>query len=311
MNLIAAEGISTALPINIKNIHISDANGKEIVLDDVSANINIVAYTPGDVNNDGQILVNDVVTAINYILNVTPENFVFAAADMDGKGQILVNNVVQIINTILGVSSAKEYGVRAAAIQNADKFYMDDFTIKAGESKQVAIKFDTENINPADPSELNYVAFQFDLCLPQGLTVAKKKNKYDFKFNEDRMDDHTFTSSLQEDGSIRVVAASLSNASFWEKSGDFILFTITASDEFAGSHTITIKNIKFSDKAGEIYNLPDATTKVTDDKVNGISELNTSGNKTMKIYTIDGKRITNYAIKKGLYIISGKKIYMK
>ena len=269
LNLIAAEGISAAQPINIKNIHISDVNGKEIVLDDVSANINIVAYTPGDVNNDGQILVNDVVTAINYILNVTPENFVFAAADMDSNGQILVNDVVQIINTILGVSSAKEHGVRATETKNnVNKFYMDDFTIKAGESKQVAIKFDTENVNPANPSELNYVAFQFDLCLPQGLTVVKKKNKYDFKFNEDRMDDHTFTSSLQEDGSIRVVAASLSNASFWEKSGDFILFTVTASDNFTGSHPITLKNINFSDKAGEIYNLPDTTSNVTDGVVN-------------------------------------------
>ena len=269
LNLIAAEGISAAQPINIKNIHISDVNGKEITLDDVSANINIIANTPGDVNNDGQILVNDVVTAINYILNVTPENFVFAAADMDSNGQILVNDVVQIINTILGVSSAKAHGVRATETKNnVNKFYMDDFTIKAGESKQVAIKFDTENVNPANPSELNYVAFQFDLCLPQGLTVVKKKNKYDFKFNEDRMDDHTFTSSLQEDGSIRVVAASLSNASFWEKSGDFILFTVTASDNFTGSHPITLKNINFSDKAGEIYNLPDTTSNVTDGVVN-------------------------------------------
>lgn len=311
LNLIVAEGISATLPITIKNIHISDTSGKETILGDVTANLNVVAYTPGDVNNDGLILVNDVVTAINYILNVTPENFVFAAADMNGDGQILVNDVVQIINTILGVNSAKENGARATITKDADKFYMDDFIIKAGESKQVAIKFDTENVNPANPSELNYVAFQFDLCLPKGLTVVKKKEMYDFKFNDARMGEHTFTSSLQADGSIRVVATSLSNAPFCEKSHDFILFTLTASDDFAGSHKIAIENINFSDKAGEVYKLPVATSRVTDDVVNGISSLDASDNKAIKIYTIDGKCVMKSAIKKGVYIANGKKFYVK
>ena len=133
----------------------------------------------------------------------------------------------------------------ATEVSAEDKFYLPDFEISAGDTKELAIQFDCENAN-------DYVAFQFDLYLPEGLTVEQKKGKYNFTFNTDRNDDHTFTSAGQTDGAIRVLAASLSNSCFWGESGDFVCFSVKASERFSGTHDIELANIYFSTIQGEI-----------------------------------------------------------
>ena len=144
-----------------------------------------------------------------------------------------------------------------------DRFYISDFFIKAGETKQLAIQFESDKVSVSDPLQLEYVAFQFDVYLPEGLTAVQKNGKYDFAFNEDRYDNHTFSSSLQADGAIRVAVASLTNGYFRGKSGDFVYFSVTAAEDFVGDHEITMKVVNFSDIKGHMTTLPDATTKVT------------------------------------------------
>jgi len=154
------------------------------------------------------------------------------------------------------------FGV-AANVNAEDKFYIPDFSIEAGETKELAIQFESDKVSASDPSQLNYVAFQFDIYMPEGLTIVQKKGKYNFTFNTERNDDHTFSPALQADGAIRVAAASLTNAYFWETSGDFVYFSVTAAADFAGDHEITMKTINFSDIEGNMTTLADVTTKVT------------------------------------------------
>ena len=60
-------------------------------------------YTLGDVNNDGQILVNDAQLALNYIVKKTvlsePQ---LLAADVTHDGKVLVNDAQKILNYIVG-----------------------------------------------------------------------------------------------------------------------------------------------------------------------------------------------------------------
>lgn len=56
----------------------------------------------GDVNNDGQVLVDDVVKAINYIIGDSDTDFNFSAGDMNDDNKILVDDIVAIINKIIG-----------------------------------------------------------------------------------------------------------------------------------------------------------------------------------------------------------------
>ena len=136
-----------------------------------------------------------------------------------------------------------------------DRFYIPDFDIAAGESKQIAIHYESSEIDKR-------CGFQFDLYLPEGLTVEKKKNKYNFTFNTDRNDDHTMSSSDQPDGAIRVVGISMSSAQFWEAAGEFIYFTVTAASDFTGSHEITISEIQFSDLKGTLIPVADSKTVI-------------------------------------------------
>lgn len=156
-------------------------------------------------------------------------------------------SIAAIVASILGSTT----NLRAE-----EKFYIPNFEISAGETKDLAIQFESEKVN-------DYVAFQFDLYLPDGLSVVQKKGKYNFQFNEDRYDDHTFTYSVQNDGAIRVIAVSLTNSNFWEESGDFVYFSVTASDVFSGTHEISLKNIMFSTKEGARSNLSNTKTTVT------------------------------------------------
>ncbi|MBR5775836.1 MAG: Ig-like domain-containing protein, partial [Bacteroidaceae bacterium] len=70
------------------------------------------SVTPGDVNGDGQVMVNDVVLAINAVLGQAPEGFILESADMNGDGQVMVNDVVLMINVVLGVTPASSSQVR-------------------------------------------------------------------------------------------------------------------------------------------------------------------------------------------------------
>ena len=150
----------------------------------------------------------------------------------------------------------------AVGINAEDKFYLPDFDIEAGETKELAIQFESDNVSLDDPYQLEYVGFQFDIYLPEGLTIVKKKGKYNFTFNQDRYDDHTFTTADQDDGAIRVLSASLSNSYFWETEGDFIFFSVTASADFTGEQQIVMKDIMFSTKEGNRTELADVVTTI-------------------------------------------------
>lgn len=64
--------------------------------------LNIVKFTPGDVNDDGNILLNDATMIINYVIGKSQANFNESAADFNGDGKILLNDATMIINKIIG-----------------------------------------------------------------------------------------------------------------------------------------------------------------------------------------------------------------
>lgn len=92
-------------------------------------------------------------------------------------------------------------------------------------------------------------AMQFDLVLPEGITLDKNaKGKYALKFNADteRTDAsiHTLSSSLQSDGSIRVLCYSTDKEPFEGNSGALIDFPLTIAETVEpGEYSIVLKNI--------------------------------------------------------------------
>ena len=99
-------GVLTALKKGTAKVTATTTDGRNLFATcDVTVKSKSVAM-PGDVNGDGQVMVNDVVLAINAVLGQAPEGFILESADMNGDGQVMVNDVVLMINVVLGVTPA-------------------------------------------------------------------------------------------------------------------------------------------------------------------------------------------------------------
>ena len=99
-------GVLTALKKGTAKVTATTTDGRNLFATcDVTVKPKSVVM-PGDVNGDGQVMVNDVVLAINAVLGQAPEGFILESADMNGDGQVMVNDVVLMINVVLGVTPA-------------------------------------------------------------------------------------------------------------------------------------------------------------------------------------------------------------
>ena len=118
-----------------------------------------------------------------------------------------------------------------------DRFYINDFTIAAGETRTVSILLDNET---------EYTAFQCDLQLPEGLNVDEES----FALTERKHSNHTLSVSLFPDRTFRLMSYSLKLKTYSGNSGALVTFDITADDDFTSPVTITIHNTVFTTEEG-------------------------------------------------------------
>jgi len=102
----------------------------------------------------------------------------------------------------------------------ADDLTIETITLEPGETKQVAICLNN--------SEKTYTAFQLNLELPEGVTIAKNDDKYIAALDEDRKGDHSLKVSQKSEGVFRLMAYSMSSAVFTGTSGPLVYVTLQA-----------------------------------------------------------------------------------
>jgi len=139
----------------------------------------------------------------------------------------------------------------------AENLTVANVELKPGESKNVAISLE----NPTK----KYTAFQFDLVLPEGVTIELKNNgKPKISLNEDRIDDHTLTVQDLGSGTYRLLCFSMSNAELYGTSGTLITMTLHAADNVsAGAKTGNIKSQVFTETSGTQVKWDDFSFTVT------------------------------------------------
>ena len=157
-----------------------------------------------------------------------------------------------------------------------DRFYIEDFTIAPGETQTVSIMLD---------NEASYTAFQFNIYMPEGLTVEQEDGDYIFDLTDRKARDHNIASQLQEDGSIRVMSYSLHINAYNGNSGALVTFNVTARDNFEGPATIWLSHILFTTTAGVemAFNDESCTVTVPSTSLNG--DVNDSGTVTISDVT--------------------------
>ena len=105
----------------------------------------------------------------------------------------------------------------------ADNLTVSDIELKAGNSQDVAISL----INASK----KYTAFQFDIVLPEGISIAKNdKGKLMVTLNAERIDDHTLNVQDLGSNTYRFLSFSLTNAEFYGTSGALVNMTLQADE---------------------------------------------------------------------------------
>lgn len=135
----------------------------------------------------------------------------------------------------------------------ANRFYLPDFVIAAGETIQVAMIL--ENDEP-------FTAFQTDLMLPQGLSVVQDDGEYLLDLTSRNASDQTIISKLRPDGVLRMVSFCMSVKAYTGNLGPIVVINLHADEDFTGPASIGLKNSFFSTVDGVEFILPQETCTV-------------------------------------------------
>ncbi len=124
----------------------------------------------------------------------------------------------------------------------ADRFYIEELLMIPGETRTVSIMLD---------NEVPYTAFQCDLYLPEGFTATN------FALTDRKNSNHSLTVSTLPDGGTRLLSYSLRLKNYSGNSGALVTMDLTASEDFTGTATMTLRNTVFTTEDGVENDLAD------------------------------------------------------
>ncbi len=134
-----------------------------------------------------------------------------------------------------------------------DKLYINDFAINPGASKQVEIMLDNTTV---------FTALQADIYLPEGLSVEKEDEVYQFRLTN-RSNDHTIVSTTLSNGAIRIFITSQELNVFNGNGGALVTFNIIADASLFETKTIRLENVIANEVNQTEYILPNTSCTVT------------------------------------------------
>lgn len=222
--------------ITMKNIVVSNSDSTYLV-PQTTSKLSIVNYTLGDVNADGLINVGDLSKLVSLVLDeYTTIDNTFRAADTNQDGILNVGDYSKLVNMILDETEAVQS--RSFIEESAEAQYelassvleAEPLTINAGEEKAVAVRLSNNG--------WNYNALQFDIYLPDGLSVDVEKIATSVR---------TSGYSVASNGK-RLIMYSANNTPISGTSGDIVYLPVKADNNLiAGTYSIEFDNTILSD----------------------------------------------------------------
>lgn len=154
-------------------------------------------------------------------------------------------------------TSCKVVVVTEEVVEYDNMIYFEDVTVFTNSSVNHPLQL---------KNTVDMTAVQFDLYLPEGVTLATDaRGKYAITFNADRADNttHTLSSALQSDGAIRVLCYSTESYEFLGSEGAIFYFPLEIAEMEDGDYDMVIKNIVLTDVSGTKYEIPSMTSTIT------------------------------------------------
>ena len=175
----------------------------------------------------------------------------------------------------------------------ADSLTVSGIELQAGDTQEIAI-----NLNN---STNKYVAFQFDVILPEGISIAKNdKGKLMVSLNADRIEDHTLSVQDLGSGTYRLLSFSMSNSEFYGTSGPLVNMTLQADENISvGTKEGLIKSQVFTQTSGSQVKWDDVSFSILltpKDEINtdylSVSNIELQAGKTQEM-AVDLNNSTN------------------
>ena len=232
----------------------------------------------GDVNVDGKVNVLDYQKVLNMILDPTllPEDGsdLFFNTDINRNEVIEVGDLTAIVNYILthdwsGYAAARGYGM-------------------SDSNESLSMTQDTKRIAVSLANVSDYTAFQMDLVLPDGMKIVGTS------LSNRAGESHKLYSRNQMDGSIRLLASSVTGETFSGNEGAVLYIDVETTGEYMGGKA-ELLNILFADTNAQTRSFTiggDAT---------GIDTVGTFEALKQKVYDLGGR--VKDGLKKGINII--------
>ena len=234
----------------------------------------------GDANVDGKVNVLDYQKVLNMILDPEqqPEEGtdLFTNIDINQSTVIEVGDLTAIVNYIL---NGDWQGYAAARSFNRGDNENLSLNYSSVNSDVQRIAVNLENAN-------DYTAFQMDVVLPDGMKIVGTS------LSSRAGQSHKLYSRTQQDGSVRILASSISGETFSGNEGAVLYIDV----EGANASSVEILNILFSDV--------NANTRAfkLGSNVTGIDAIGSTFDALkQKVYDLGG-RVMN-GVKKGINII--------
>lgn len=172
------------------------------------------------------------------------------------------------MNKIRAVLMAVSILSGSAVSMAVDRCYIEDFSIEAGETKELSIILE---------NDFDCCAFQISITLPEGLSfvdyrttaeINKGKEAYYVKLSERKVD-HTIAAKLSGNV-LEMLASSLNNYTFYSgegvgvTDGAIAYVKVLASEDFVGTAEIALGIMKFGSPDESKHTLEPTTTIVSE-----------------------------------------------
>jgi len=161
--------------------------------------------------------------------------------------------------------------------------------------------------------------FQFTLTLPEGMSVVRDAEGFaEASLSTERTTKegtNTFATSLQPDGTLKVMGASTNGTAI--KAGDGEVCTVRIkvnANMVEGDYALLLSDVAISDTRAQSHDVAQVETTLTVSEASGISAaLNDKGEMiNEKCFDLQGRKIensksVNSKFRKGVYIQDGRK----
>ena len=284
--------------------------------------VEIESTVIGDANGDGNLTVADMTAIAHYVLGHTLEGFSETAADANQDGQVNVADYTAVAHLLLYGSIERPVGCRESRSSNSvlsdnaeleNTVYIAPASVTAGEELTLSVKMK----NAVDAE-----GFQFTLTLPEGMSVVRDAEGFaEASLSTERTTKegtNTFATSLQPDGTLKVMGASTNGSAI--KAGDGEVCTVRIkvdADMVEGDYALQLSDVAISDTNAKSYDVEPLEVTLTVHEASGISAaLNDKGEMiNEKCFDLHGRQLSNSKwlnsqMKKGVYIQDGRK-YVK